>query len=90
MWGSHPGARAPGRELPALRAYCAVTDATSRGKSNKSIQIVVDRSAIITLVNSPSGTEALCRGCKSPDGSVISHQFSGSVSRRSRETEPEN
>ncbi|KAA1262246.1 hypothetical protein LF1_48080 [Rubripirellula obstinata] len=33
MWGSHPGARAPGRELPALRAYCAVTDATSPAKS---------------------------------------------------------
>ncbi|KAA1258852.1 hypothetical protein LF1_13760 [Rubripirellula obstinata] len=54
------------------------------------MQMVFDRSAIITLVNSPGGTEALCRGCKSPDGSVISHQFSGSVSRRSRETEPEN
>ncbi|KAA1260668.1 hypothetical protein LF1_32080 [Rubripirellula obstinata] len=34
MWGSHPGARAPGRELPALRAYCAVTDATSRAKGD--------------------------------------------------------
>ncbi|KAA1260849.1 hypothetical protein LF1_33910 [Rubripirellula obstinata] len=37
------------------------------------MQIVVDRTAIITLVNSPGGTEALCRGCKSPDGSVMSH-----------------
>ncbi|KAA1258489.1 hypothetical protein LF1_10090 [Rubripirellula obstinata] len=53
MWGSHPGARAPGRELPALRAYCAVNDATSPAKSNKSMRMVVDRSAIITLVNSP-------------------------------------
>ncbi|KAA1258834.1 hypothetical protein LF1_13580 [Rubripirellula obstinata] len=27
-------------------------------------------------MNSPGGTEALCRGCKSPDGSAISHFFS--------------
>ncbi|KAA1262110.1 hypothetical protein LF1_46710 [Rubripirellula obstinata] len=40
------------------------------------MQIVVDRSTIITRVNSPGGPEALCRGCKSPDGSVISHFFS--------------
>ncbi|KAA1257736.1 hypothetical protein LF1_02250 [Rubripirellula obstinata] len=34
MWGSHPGARAPGRELPALRAYCAGTDATFRASGD--------------------------------------------------------
>ncbi|KAA1257675.1 hypothetical protein LF1_01630 [Rubripirellula obstinata] len=34
MWGSHPGAHAPGRGLSALRAYCAITDATSRAKGD--------------------------------------------------------
>ncbi|KAA1258437.1 hypothetical protein LF1_09570 [Rubripirellula obstinata] len=77
--------------LNELRNERGISVAIRRGRRLNNCRIgVVDRSAIITLVNSPRGTEALCRGCKSPDGSLIPHQFSGSVSRLRRETEPEN
>ncbi|KAA1257737.1 hypothetical protein LF1_02260 [Rubripirellula obstinata] len=42
MWGSRPGARAPGKELPALRAYCAVSDATSRANGDHKKSYVLD------------------------------------------------
>ncbi|KAA1259637.1 hypothetical protein LF1_21720 [Rubripirellula obstinata] len=53
MWASHPGARAPGRELPALRAYCAVTDATSPAKGDYKKSYVPNRVGSRTYRASP-------------------------------------
>ncbi|KAA1261212.1 hypothetical protein LF1_37580 [Rubripirellula obstinata] len=55
------------------------------------MQIVLDRSTIGTFVNSPGGTEALCRGCKSTDGGtefpIFLARFRGIAAKPSKDND---